>query len=154
MPSVAAGSLRPHRASVVPGRRQVIARLAIIGASPHRANERAAAQRRMCGRAILLAVSRLATIAGIPLTQLTPGTGPLFVIDGDDFRSRAGNRRGLWSGANVHYAAKAFRNKQVARWISEEGLSGRLHRWESAVALHASFPPERIALRQQQIISG
>lgn len=63
-------------------------------------------------------------IAGIPLTQLAQEYGtPLFVIDEDDFRSRCRETAAAFgSGANVHYAAKAFLCSEVARWISEEGL--------------------------------
>lgn len=88
-------------------------------------------------------------IAGIPLTQLAQEYGtPLFVIDEDDFRSRCRETAAAFgSGANVHYAAKAFLCSEVARWISEEGLCLDVCTGgELAVALHASFPPERITL--------
>ena len=50
-------------------------------------------------------------------------------------------------GQNVHYAAKAFLCSEIARWIDEEGLSLDVCTGgELAVALHADFPPERIAL--------
>jgi diaminopimelate decarboxylase len=47
----------------------------------------------------------------------------------------------------VHYASKAFLCTEIARWVADEGLgldvcSGG----ELAVALHAGFPPARIAL--------
>src|ERR1700736_1639813 len=48
---------------------------------------------------------------------------------------------------NVHYAAKAFLCTEVARWIAAEGLSlDVFSAGELTVALHAGFPPERIAL--------
>ena len=47
----------------------------------------------------------------------------------------------------MRYAAKAFLCTEVARWIDEEGLSLDVcSGGELAVALHADFPPERIAL--------
>jgi diaminopimelate decarboxylase len=50
-------------------------------------------------------------------------------------------------GGNVHYAAKAFLCSEIASWINEEGLSLDVCTGgELAVALHADFPPERIAL--------
>jgi diaminopimelate decarboxylase len=46
----------------------------------------------------------------------------------------------------VYYAAKAFLCSEVARWVDEEGLSLDVSTGgELAVALHAGFPPERIA---------
>ena len=50
-------------------------------------------------------------------------------------------------GANVRYAAKAFLCSEIARWVHEEGLSLDVASGgELAVALHADFPAERIAL--------
>ncbi len=50
-------------------------------------------------------------------------------------------------GENVHYAAKAFLCSEIARWVDEEGLSLDVASGgELAVALHAGFPAERIAL--------
>ena len=50
-------------------------------------------------------------------------------------------------GQNVRYAAKAFLCSEVARWIDQEGLSLDVcSGGELAVALHAGFPTERIAL--------
>jgi diaminopimelate decarboxylase len=47
----------------------------------------------------------------------------------------------------VHYAAKSFLCTEIARWVAEEGLSLDVASGgELAVALHAGFPPERIAL--------
>lgn len=91
----------------------------------------------------------IASVAGIPLTQLAQEYGtPLFVIDEDDFRSRCKEiATALDGGRNVHYAAKAFLCCEIARWIDEEGLSLDVCTGgELAVALHAGFPPERIAL--------
>ncbi|BDB43838.1 diaminopimelate decarboxylase [Mycobacterium kiyosense] len=91
----------------------------------------------------------VATIAGVAVTELARQYGtPLFVVDEDDFRSRCQETATAFGGgANVHYAAKAFLCSEIARWIAEEGLSLDVCTGgELAVALHANFPPERIAL--------
>jgi diaminopimelate decarboxylase len=89
------------------------------------------------------------TIAGVPVTRLAEEYGtPLFVIDEDDFRSRCRDIAAAFGGGEyVRYAAKAFLCTEVARWIDQEGIgldvcSGG----ELAVALHANFPADRIAL--------
>jgi diaminopimelate decarboxylase len=89
------------------------------------------------------------SIAGVPVTDIAAEFGtPVFVIDEDDFRSRCREIAAAFGGAQyVRYAAKAFLCTEVARWINEEGLSLDVCTGgELAVALHASFPPERIAL--------
>ena len=91
----------------------------------------------------------VAGIAGVKLTDLAHEYGtPLFVIDEEDFRGRCAEMAAAFGGgANVHYAAKAFLCSEIARWIDEEGLSLDVCTGgELAVALHADFPPERIAL--------
>ncbi len=93
--------------------------------------------------------SGVAAIAGVPLTRLAQEYGtPLFVIDEDDFRSRCAEIASAFGGGrNVYYAAKAFLCSEIARWVEEEGLSLDVSTGgELAVALHADFPPERIAL--------
>jgi diaminopimelate decarboxylase len=89
------------------------------------------------------------SIAGVSLQSLARDYGtPLFVIDENDFRSRCREIAAAFGGgANVHYAGKAFLSSEIARWINEEGLSLDVCTGgELAVALHAGFPPERIAL--------
>ena len=89
------------------------------------------------------------TIAGVPVTRLAEEYGtPLFVIDEDDFRSRCRDIAAAFGGGEyVRYAAKAFLCSEVARWIHQEGLALDVcSGGELAVALHADFPPERIAL--------
>ncbi|QVI21654.1 diaminopimelate decarboxylase [Nocardia tengchongensis] len=88
-------------------------------------------------------------LAGVPVHELAAEYGtPVFVIDEDDFRSRCCDMvRAFGDGSRVHYASKAFLCGEIARWIRDEGLhldvcSGG----ELAVALHAGFPAERIAL--------
>ncbi len=88
-------------------------------------------------------------IAGVTVAELAADYGtPLFVIDEDDFRSRCREMaEAFGGGANVHYAAKAFLCSEVARWVAEEGLAMDVATGgELAVALHAGFPAERIAV--------
>jgi len=89
------------------------------------------------------------TIAGVSVTRLAEEYGtPLFVMDEDDFRSRCRDIAAAFGGGDyVRYAAKAFLCTEVARWIDQEGLALDVcSGGELAVALHADFPSERIAL--------
>jgi diaminopimelate decarboxylase len=87
-------------------------------------------------------------LGGRRVTDLVREHGtPLFVLDEADFRGRAADFATAFTGADVHYASKAFLCGQVARWVAEDGLhldacSGN----ELAVALAAGFPAARIAL--------
>jgi diaminopimelate decarboxylase len=88
------------------------------------------------------------SIAGVTVTDLAVEFGtPLFVIDEDDFRGRCREIAAAFGGGhNVHYAGKAFLCSEIARWVDQEGLSLDVATGgELAVALHAGFPPERIA---------
>ena len=88
------------------------------------------------------------SIGGVAVTELAKQYGtPLFVVDEDDFRSRCREMVAAFNGGdNVHYASKAFLCTEVARWLADEGLSLDIcSSGELAVALHANFPPERIA---------
>ena len=89
------------------------------------------------------------SIAGVSVTDIATEFGtPVFVVDEDDFRSRCHEIAAAFGGGEyVHYAAKAFLCTEVARWINEEGLALDVASGgELAVALHAGFPAERIAL--------
>lgn len=89
------------------------------------------------------------SIAGVTVTELAAEYGtPLFVIDEDDFRGRCREIAAAFGGGhNVHYASKAFLCTEIARWVDQEGLSLDVASGgELAVALHARFPAERIAL--------
>ncbi len=87
-------------------------------------------------------------LGGRGVTELAREHGtPLFVLDEADFRGRARDFTEAFTGADVHYASKAFLCGQVARWVADDGLhldacSGN----ELSVALAAGFPPARIAL--------
>ena len=94
------------------------------------------------------------TVGGLDIREVAREFGtPAYVIDEDDFRSRAREFKqsfaevfqDLCGGADVYYAGKAFLCTAVARWINEEGLgldvcSGG----ELAVAIRAGFPGARI----------
>ncbi len=96
------------------------------------------------------------TVGGVSVTELAREFGtPAYVIDEEDFRSRARDFKqtyaevfeSLCGGADVFYAGKAFLCTEVARWVHEEGLhldvcSGG----ELAVAIRAGIPGERIGL--------
>jgi diaminopimelate decarboxylase len=87
-------------------------------------------------------------IAGLDVRDLAAEYGtPLFVIDEDDFRSRAAEFAAAFGASSVHYAAKAFLSVEVARWVAQGGLSLDVASGgELAVALRAGFPAERIAV--------
>jgi diaminopimelate decarboxylase len=89
------------------------------------------------------------SIGGVAVTDIATEFGtPVFVVDEDDFRWRCREIAAAFGGGeNVRYAAKAFMCTEVAHWIAEEGLSLDVASGgELAVALHAGFPAERIAL--------
>jgi len=88
-------------------------------------------------------------VGGVGVDALAREFGtPLFVVDEDDFRGRCREIATAFGGGDhVHYAAKAFLCSEVARWVAEEGLSLDVATGgELAVAMHAGFPPERIAV--------
>lgn len=89
----------------------------------------------------------MVTIAGVSLPDLAWEYGtPLMVVDEDDFRSRCRDMAEAFGGGeNVHYAAKAFLTRTVARWVEEEGLCLDVaSHGELQVALAAGFPAARI----------
>jgi diaminopimelate decarboxylase len=95
-------------------------------------------------------------VAGVDVRTLADRFGtPAYVLDEDDFRSRARAFRDdfcepfddVANGADVYYAGKAFLCTEVARWVEEEGLCLDVSTGgELAVAQRAGFPGERIAL--------
>ena len=89
------------------------------------------------------------TIGGVSVADIAAEYGtPVFVVDEDDFRSRCREIAAAFGGGDhVRYAAKAFLCAEIARWVDEEGLSLDVASGgELAVALHAGFPANRIAL--------
>ncbi|MFB7910360.1 diaminopimelate decarboxylase [Kitasatospora sp. NPDC059146] len=91
----------------------------------------------------------VATVGGIDVKRLAAEFGtPAYVLDEEDFRSRARAWRDAFGAdADVYYAGKAFLSKAVVRWLHEEGLNLDVcSAGELAVALAAGMPAERIAL--------
>ncbi|WP_068273568.1 diaminopimelate decarboxylase [Aldersonia kunmingensis] len=89
------------------------------------------------------------SFGGVPVTDLAEKYGtPLFVLDEDDFRFRCREMVAAFgASAHVHYASKAFLCSEIARWVADEGLYLDVcSAGELAIALHAGFPAERIAL--------
>jgi diaminopimelate decarboxylase len=96
------------------------------------------------------------TVGGVSVVDLAREFGtPAYVIDEDDFRSRARDFKetyaevfdDLCGGADVYYAGKAFLCTEVARWIHQEGLHLDVCTGgELAVAIRAGVPGERIGL--------
>jgi diaminopimelate decarboxylase len=93
------------------------------------------------------------TVGGVDVLTLARDHGTAaYVLDEDDFRSRAAEfRDGFASafeplaGADVYYAGKAFLCTAVARWVADEGLHLDVCTGgELAVARRAQFPAERI----------
>ncbi|PZF85796.1 diaminopimelate decarboxylase [Jiangella anatolica] len=87
-------------------------------------------------------------VGGVAVRDLAAEFGtPLYVVDEDDFRSRARAFRAAFADADVYYAGKAFLSVATARWVAEEGLNLDVcSGGELAVALRAGFPAERIGL--------
>jgi diaminopimelate decarboxylase len=96
------------------------------------------------------------TVAGLDVRDLASEFGtPAYVIDEDDFRSRAREFKqafaevfqDLCGGADVYYAGKAFLCTTVARWIHEDGLNLDVcSGGELAVAIRAGLPGARIGV--------
>ncbi len=93
-------------------------------------------------------------VAGVDVVTLSEEFGTAaYVMDEDDFRSRARAFRDAYAAAfeqvggpaDVYYAGKAFLCTAVARWVMEEGLSLDVCTGgELAVAQRVGFPGERI----------
>ena len=92
------------------------------------------------------------TIAGITAATLADEFGtPLFVIDENDFRTRAAAWKSSLArhfgeqAGTVYYAGKAFLCIEVTKWINEEGLGLDVCTGgEMAVAIAAGFPLDRL----------
>lgn len=91
-------------------------------------------------------------IAGISATELADTfQTPIFILDEDDFFSRATRFNEALKSAfrenagECFYAAKSFISVEVARWLNSIGLSLDVcTQGELEVALAANFPPERM----------
>jgi diaminopimelate decarboxylase len=87
-------------------------------------------------------------IAGVEAEELARRFGtPLYVLDEDDFRSRARRWRTAFDPWTVYYAGKAFLSAKVARWVAEEGLCLDVcSLGELTLALRAGTDPARIGM--------
>ena len=87
-------------------------------------------------------------VGGVRLPDLVAEHGsPAYVLDEEDFRSRARDFRDGFAGFDVYYAGKAFLCTEVARWIEQEGLHLDVcTAGELAVAERAGFPMDRVEL--------
>ena len=93
-------------------------------------------------------------LAGVDARELAARFGtPLYVMDEADVRGRAQHARECFdrefarigSMAKVYYAGKAFLCAEVARWVTEAGLSIDVcSGGELAVALAAGIAPEQL----------
>ncbi|WP_370291387.1 diaminopimelate decarboxylase [Nocardioides sp.] len=85
-------------------------------------------------------------VGGLPVADLVAEHNtPAYVLDEDDFRSRARAFRDAFAGVDVYYAGKAFLCTAVARWVAEEGLFLDVcSPGELSVALRAGVDPARI----------
>jgi len=94
------------------------------------------------------------TIGGVSASQLAAEFGtPLYVVDEEDFITRAENWRNALSesfgenAGNVYYAAKSFLNKEIARWVNSVGIGLDVCTGgELAVAKAVNFDGARIEL--------
>ena len=85
-------------------------------------------------------------VGGVDLRELVAQHGsPAYVLDEQDFRTRARAFRDGFEGFDVFYAGKAFLCSTVVRWVMEEGLNLDVcSGGELAVALRAGADPQRI----------
>ncbi|KQT93906.1 diaminopimelate decarboxylase [Marmoricola sp. Leaf446] len=87
-------------------------------------------------------------VGGVRLPDLVAEHGSAaYVLDEEDFRSRARDFRDGFAGFDVYYAGKAFLCTEVARWVDQEGLHLDVcTAGELAVAERAGFPMDRVEL--------
>ncbi|MEV5000799.1 diaminopimelate decarboxylase [Nocardioides sp. LML1-1-1.1] len=85
-------------------------------------------------------------VGGLAVPDLVADVNtPAYVLDEDDFRSRARAFRDAFDGYDVYYAGKAFLCTELARWVAQEGLSLDVcSNGELSVALRAGVDPARI----------
>jgi diaminopimelate decarboxylase len=87
-------------------------------------------------------------LGGVDVAELVERYGtPLYVLDENEFRARARRYRQLFPQARIHYAAKAFLCREVARWAQSEGLGIDVcSLGELTVALAAGIAPGDLIL--------
>ncbi|MFM8254476.1 MAG: diaminopimelate decarboxylase family protein, partial [Actinomycetota bacterium] len=91
------------------------------------------------------------SIGGMKASELIKQFGtPAFILDESDFRARAETFRDathkfFGADAEVYYASKAFTSVATCKWLEADGVNLDVCTGgELAVALAASFPPNRI----------
>ncbi|MFI7384006.1 diaminopimelate decarboxylase [Streptomyces sp. NPDC049813] len=87
-------------------------------------------------------------VGGVALAEIAGRYGtPVYVLDEGEVRRRCRLYRKAFPEAEVHYAAKAFLCRAVARWVEEEGLGLDVcSAGELELAVAAGFPAGRIVL--------
>jgi len=86
-------------------------------------------------------------VGGLGVTEILKQSGgsPVYVMDEEDFRSRARAFKEAFEGWDVYYASKAFTCRAVVRWAAEEGLRVDVcSLGELRVALDAGVDPALI----------
>lgn len=85
-------------------------------------------------------------VAGVALTDVAAEHGtPAYLIDEDDFRSRAREFRDSFKGWEIYYAGKSLLTRTVARWAAEEGLNLDVTTMgEMRIALAGGMPAARL----------
>ncbi|CAM5460763.1 diaminopimelate decarboxylase family protein [Streptomyces narbonensis] len=87
-------------------------------------------------------------VGGVPLTEIAESHGtPVYVLDEAEVRERCRTYRVAFPEAGIHYAAKAFLCRALARWVEEEGLGLDVcSAGELELAVTTGFPADRILL--------
>ncbi|MFG3037503.1 diaminopimelate decarboxylase [Streptomyces sp. NPDC048330] len=87
-------------------------------------------------------------VGGVSLAGIAESHGtPVYVLDEAEVRDRCRAYRGAFPEARIHYAAKAFLCRAVARWMEEEGLGLDVcSAGELELAVTTGFPADRILL--------
>ncbi|SFB72748.1 diaminopimelate decarboxylase [Nocardioides terrae] len=85
-------------------------------------------------------------VGGLPVPDVVANVNtPAYLLDEEDFRTRARAFRDGFADYDVYYAGKAFISTAVARWVVEEGLLLDVcSDGELTVALRAGVDPTRI----------
>ncbi|MBO1335672.1 diaminopimelate decarboxylase [Streptomyces sp. VRA16 Mangrove soil] len=88
------------------------------------------------------------SVGAVALSAVAERFGtPVYVLDEGEVRRRCRSYRALFPEAEIHYAAKAFLCRAIARWMDEEGLGLDVcSAGELELAVAAGFPAHRIVL--------
>ncbi|WP_030325468.1 diaminopimelate decarboxylase [Streptomyces flavochromogenes] len=85
-------------------------------------------------------------VGGVALAEIAESHGtPVYVLDENEVRERCRTYRSAFPDADIHYAAKAFLCRALARWVEEEGLGLDVcSAGELELAVTTGFPADRI----------